>query len=69
MDVSNCPMLRKLPLNATSAPKVEEIQIVMYPPEQGNELEWEDEDTKNRFLPSINKVSMRYCPSAKWITQ
>ncbi|CAD5314324.1 unnamed protein product [Arabidopsis thaliana] len=41
----------------------------MDPPEQGNELEWEDEDTKNRFLPSIKPVSMRYCPSAKWITQ
>ncbi|KAG7658060.1 P-loop containing nucleoside triphosphate hydrolase [Arabidopsis suecica] len=55
MDVANCPKLRKLPLNATSVPKVEEIQIFMDPPEQGNELEWEDEDTKNRFLPSINK--------------
>ncbi|CAA0307028.1 unnamed protein product [Arabidopsis thaliana] len=69
MNVRDCPKLRKLPLNATSVPKVEEFQIRMDPPEQENELEWEDEDTKNRFLPSIKPVSMRYCPSAKWITQ
>ncbi|VYS49639.1 unnamed protein product [Arabidopsis thaliana] len=67
--VQDCPKLRKLPLNATSVPLVEEFQILMDPREQGNELEWEDEDTKNRFLPSINKVSMRYYPSAKGITQ
>ncbi|CAA0306633.1 unnamed protein product [Arabidopsis thaliana] len=69
IEVTDCPKLRKLPLNATSVPLVEEFQIRMVPPEQGNELEWEDEDTKNRFLPSIKPVSMRYCPSAKWITQ
>jgi disease resistance protein RPS2 len=51
--VKYCPKLRKLPLNATSVPLVEEFEIRMDPPEQENELEWEDEDTKNRFLPSI----------------
>jgi len=54
--VLDCPKLRKLPLNATSVPLVEEFQIRMYPPGLGNELEWEDEDTKNRFVLSIKKV-------------
>nr|AFD62209.1 nonfunctional CC-NBS-LRR disease resistance protein R180-Wei-0 [Arabidopsis thaliana] len=58
--VLHCPKLRKLPLNATSVPLVEEFQIRTYPPEQGNELEWEDEDTKNRFLPSIKPESNKY---------
>ncbi|AAC13910.1 T1F9.20 [Arabidopsis thaliana] len=53
IDVEECPKLRKLPLNATSAPKVEEFRILMYPPE----LEWEDEDTKNRFLPEMVSTS------------
>ncbi|ANM59502.1 LRR and NB-ARC domains-containing disease resistance protein [Arabidopsis thaliana] len=53
--VLDCPKLRKLPLNATSVPLVEEFQIRMYPPGLGNELEWEDEDTKNRFVLSIKK--------------
>ncbi|KAG7650169.1 putative P-loop containing nucleoside triphosphate hydrolase, leucine-rich repeat domain superfamily [Arabidopsis thaliana] len=56
--VKDCPKLRKLPLNATSVPK--EFQICMVPPEQGNELEWEDEDTKNRFLPSIKPVIISF---------
>ncbi|AEE33800.1 LRR and NB-ARC domains-containing disease resistance protein [Arabidopsis thaliana] len=61
MDVSNCPKLRKLPLNATSVSKVEEFEIHMYPPpEQENELEWEDDDTKNRFLPSIKPVIISF---------
>ncbi|CAL9237954.1 unnamed protein product [Arabidopsis halleri] len=55
IEVEDCPKLRKLPLNATSVPLVEELKIHMDPPEQRNELEWEDEDTKNRFLPSINR--------------
>ncbi|KAG7588056.1 P-loop containing nucleoside triphosphate hydrolase [Arabidopsis suecica] len=53
---SRCPKLRKLPLNATSVPRVEEFRILMYPRAQGNQLEWEDEDAKNRFLPSINPL-------------
>jgi disease resistance protein RPS2 len=53
--VKYCPKLRKLPLNATSVPLVEEFEIRMDPPEQENELEWEDEDTKNRFVLSIKK--------------
>ncbi|CAL9237934.1 unnamed protein product [Arabidopsis halleri] len=46
-----CPKLRKLPLNATSVPLVEEFTLKMG--FQETELDWEDEDTKNRFLPSI----------------
>ncbi|EOA33295.1 hypothetical protein CARUB_v10019813mg [Capsella rubella] len=56
LTAQNCPKLRKLPLNATSVPQVEEFVIYMDPREQGNGLEWEDEDTKNRFLSSINLV-------------
>ncbi|CAL9237953.1 unnamed protein product [Arabidopsis halleri] len=48
-----CPKLRKLPLNATSVPLVDEFTIRM--DSQETELEWEDEDTKNRFLPSIKR--------------
>jgi len=58
--VKYCPKLRKLPLNATSVPLVEEFEIRMDPPEQENELEWEDEDTKNRFLPSIKPVIISF---------
>ncbi|EOA33621.1 hypothetical protein CARUB_v10019775mg [Capsella rubella] len=53
--VLDCPKLRKLPLNATSVPLLDEFGISMYHPKQINELEWKDEDTKNRFLPSINR--------------
>ncbi|XP_019083631.1 PREDICTED: probable disease resistance protein At1g61190 isoform X1 [Camelina sativa] len=50
-----CPKLRKFPLNATSAPRLEEFEIYTErkDPVHENDLEWEDEDTKNRFLPSI----------------
>nr|AAK96709.1 Similar to RPS-2 disease resistance protein [Arabidopsis thaliana] len=69
MDVSNCPKLRKLPLNATSVSKVEEFEIHMYPPpEQENELEWEDDDTKNRFLPSIKPYKYFVYPGMSFLT-
>ncbi|XP_009138198.1 LOW QUALITY PROTEIN: probable disease resistance protein At1g61190 [Brassica rapa] len=48
-----CPKLRKLPLNATSVSRVDELSIVMKPEEEA-QLEWEDEDTKNRFSPLIS---------------
>ncbi|ESQ29324.1 hypothetical protein EUTSA_v10023248mg [Eutrema salsugineum] len=51
--VGNCPKLRKLPLDATSVPRLDGFEISMVPPEQKTELEWEDEDTKKRFLPSV----------------
>ncbi|CAH8329115.1 unnamed protein product [Eruca vesicaria subsp. sativa] len=51
----DCPKLRKLPLNATSVSRVDELSIVIRSREQETELEWEDEDTKNRFLTSIRE--------------
>ncbi|KAL1188079.1 putative disease resistance protein [Cardamine amara subsp. amara] len=54
--VRDCPNLRKFPLNAASVPRLEKFVIEMYPREQKTELEWEDEDTKNRFLPSSFKL-------------
>ncbi|CAA7029688.1 unnamed protein product [Microthlaspi erraticum] len=50
-----CPKLRKLPLIATSGKQVGEFKITMHPQEQITNLEWEDEDTKNRFLPLFSK--------------
>ncbi|XP_023644339.1 probable disease resistance protein At1g61180 isoform X2 [Capsella rubella] len=50
-----CSKLRKLPLNATSVPRSDEFSIAMLPPKQQDYLEWEDEDTKNRFLPSFSQ--------------
>ncbi|KAF3596919.1 hypothetical protein DY000_02027818 [Brassica cretica] len=52
-----CPKLRKLPLNATSVSRVDELSIVMKPEEEA-QLEWEDEDTKNRFSPLISLVTI-----------
>ncbi|KAF8062888.1 hypothetical protein N665_1186s0001 [Sinapis alba] len=52
--ITNCPKLRKLPLNASSVSRVENFSIEIIPGEQHPELQWEDEDTKNRFLPLIS---------------
>lgn len=45
--IAACPNLKKLPFNATSVPHI------MQPPGQETDLEWEDEDTKNRFSPLL----------------
>lgn len=58
IDIRNCPKLRKLPLKATSVSRIEKLSISIDPREQHTELEWEDEDTKNRFLPLILKVTV-----------
>lgn len=55
IEIRNCPKLRKLPLNATSVSRIEKLSITIVPREQQTELEWEDDDTKNRFLPLILK--------------
>ncbi|KAG2302612.1 hypothetical protein Bca52824_031263 [Brassica carinata] len=55
LEIRNCPKLRKLPLNATSVSRVDELSILVHPREQQTELKWEDEDTLNRFLPLILK--------------
>uniref|UniRef100_A0A0D3E543 Uncharacterized protein n=1 Tax=Brassica oleracea var. oleracea TaxID=109376 RepID=A0A0D3E543_BRAOL len=52
--IRDCPKMRKLPLNATSVSRVDELSISVPVPN----IEWEDEDTLNRFLPSTLKVSM-----------
>lgn len=54
--IAACPNLKKLPFNATSVPRIGQLRIVMQPPEQETELEWEDEDTKNRFLPVLTSA-------------
>ncbi|CAH2047863.1 unnamed protein product [Thlaspi arvense] len=51
IETINCPKLRKLPLDATSVPRLGWFTVEMDPREQKTELEWEDEDTQNRFLP------------------
>ncbi|KAG5382986.1 hypothetical protein IGI04_034456 [Brassica rapa subsp. trilocularis] len=51
-EIRNCPKLRKLPLNATSVSRVEKLSISA----PISNFEWEDEDTLNRFLPSILKM-------------
>ncbi|CAH8329578.1 unnamed protein product [Eruca vesicaria subsp. sativa] len=48
-----CPKMRKFPLNATSVSRVDELSIIMKSEEEF-QLEWEDEDTKNRFSPLIS---------------
>ncbi|KAL0693769.1 hypothetical protein Bca4012_060949 [Brassica carinata] len=58
LEIRNCPKLRKLPLNATSVSRVDELSILVHPREQQTELKWEDEDTLNRFLPLILKVTI-----------
>lgn len=50
-----CLKLRKSPLHATIF-VVEELEISMIPQEQKTELECEDQDTKNRLLPSFVQV-------------
>ncbi|KAL1210790.1 putative disease resistance protein [Cardamine amara subsp. amara] len=52
----DCPNLRKLPLNATSVPRIGEFSISMHPREKKNWLGWEDKDTQNRFFPSFHRV-------------
>lgn len=47
--VRNCPLLKKLPLNANSA-KGHRI-VISGQTEWWNEVEWEDEATHNAFLP------------------
>ncbi|EOA33672.1 hypothetical protein CARUB_v10019851mg [Capsella rubella] len=60
ISVRDCPKLRKLPLNATSVPRLDEFGIHMLDPKQMYDLEWEDQDTKNRFMPSIGQHIARY---------
>ncbi|XP_019085205.1 PREDICTED: probable disease resistance protein At1g61310 [Camelina sativa] len=47
-----CPKLRKLPLNATSVPRLEEFGIKVN--DTDYYFEWEDEATEDRFVPTIH---------------
>ncbi|XP_024013492.1 probable disease resistance protein At1g61180 [Eutrema salsugineum] len=60
--VLECPNLRKLPFDATSVPRLARFTIDMGHGQEITELEWEDEDTKNRLLPLIHLVSLKYSP-------
>ncbi|KAF2538004.1 hypothetical protein F2Q68_00019732 [Brassica cretica] len=56
LNIVVCPNLKRLPLNATSVPQIGKFRITMYPREQEADLTWEDEDTKNRFLPLLRSA-------------
>ncbi|KAF3497592.1 hypothetical protein DY000_02057833 [Brassica cretica] len=52
MHIEQCPKLRKLPLNSRSVAEVERF-VIQYAPENWiGRVEWEDEATRLRFLPS-----------------
>ncbi|XP_024016652.1 disease resistance protein RPS5 [Eutrema salsugineum] len=56
IDVRNCPMLKKLPLNSKSTMGQE--VVIEYGERKWIELiEWEDEATKDRFLPSCHQLA------------
>ena len=48
----SCPKLRKLPLNSKSVVDVERFVIYCFDKEWLERVEWEDEATRLRFLPS-----------------
>ncbi|CAG7867192.1 unnamed protein product [Brassica rapa] len=53
LDIDGCPKLRKLPLNSKSVVNVEEFVIYCcHDKEWLERVEWEDEATRLRFLPS-----------------
>ncbi|CAF2051214.1 disease resistance protein RFL1 [Brassica rapa] len=55
LDIDGCPKLRKLPLNSKSVVNVEEFVIYCcHDKEWLERVEWEDEATRLRFLPSCN---------------
>nr|CAN80649.1 hypothetical protein VITISV_017542 [Vitis vinifera] len=56
--VRNCPLLKKLPLNANSA-KGHRI-VISGQTEWWNEVEWEDEATHNAFLPCFVPIKQRF---------
>ncbi|KAJ4882161.1 putative disease resistance protein [Raphanus sativus] len=55
--IEECPKLRKLPLNSESCPSGEKGMAIKYKGREWLEgIEWEDEATKARFLPSCIEV-------------
>ncbi|KAF3586108.1 hypothetical protein F2Q69_00026537 [Brassica cretica] len=57
--VFECVKLRKLPLDSKSILKVEEFDFLSDEEEWIQGIEWEDEATRNRFLPSFNRLPNR----------
>ncbi|XP_019095259.1 PREDICTED: probable disease resistance protein At1g12280 isoform X2 [Camelina sativa] len=51
--VTQCPELRKLPLDSKSVMRVEELVIKYQEEEWYERVEWDDEGTRLRFLPSF----------------
>ncbi|CAN7096663.1 unnamed protein product, partial [Brassica rapa subsp. narinosa] len=60
LDIDGCPKLRKLPLNSKSVVNVEEFVIYCcHDKEWLERVEWEDEATRLRFLPSyVRRISL-----------
>ncbi|KAG2259883.1 hypothetical protein Bca52824_079177 [Brassica carinata] len=56
--IDGCPKLRKLPLNSKSVVNVEEFVIECRDEEWLERVEWEDEATRLRFLPSCNTLGL-----------
>ncbi|KAF3496263.1 hypothetical protein DY000_02057764 [Brassica cretica] len=54
--MNDCPKLRKLPLNSESVFDVEKFVIRCEDKEWSERVEWEDEATRLRFLPSCDQV-------------
>lgn len=51
--VTECPELRKLPLDSQSVSRVEEFVIKYKEEEWFERVEWDDEATRLRFLPFL----------------
>ncbi|CAN7065547.1 unnamed protein product [Brassica rapa subsp. trilocularis] len=49
--ITECPELRKLPLDSKSVSRVEEFAIKYKEEDWFERVEWDDEGTKLRFLP------------------
>ncbi|KAL0794395.1 hypothetical protein Bca101_065772 [Brassica carinata] len=57
--VVKCVKLRKLPLDSRTILKVEEFEFSYKEEEWMQGIEWEDEATRNRFLPSFKRLQNR----------
>ncbi|KAF2589334.1 hypothetical protein F2Q70_00041759 [Brassica cretica] len=63
--MNDCPKLRKLPLNSESVFDVEKFVIRCEDKEWSERVEWEDEATRLRFLPSsldgLHDIFIQFC--------
>ncbi|CAN6820031.1 unnamed protein product [Brassica oleracea] len=66
--IEECPKLRKLPLNSESGPSGEKGMAIKYKGREWLEgIEWEDEATKARFLPSCIEGPWYTRPGGRWV--